>query len=119
MKQSQIGIGFLLDEVYFNLTNPSKMPVSLLQGDYLVSILKGNPLLKLNFAAFACDKELTRENAKKRAELFIEYLEKRGIDGNRITFELLDLKAFDHLKSYYLDGVEVVLASKLIAIRIL
>jgi len=119
MKQSQLGTGFLLDEVYFNLSNPSLVPVSLLQGDYLVYVFKGNPSLKLNFAALACDKELTRENAKKRAELFIEYLEKHGIDGNRITFELLDLKAFDHLNSYYLDGVEVVLASKLIAIRIL
>ncbi|MBN1990982.1 MAG: hypothetical protein JW783_16380 [Bacteroidales bacterium] len=116
---SQRGEAFILDELYFVAYENKYEALSLLQGEFLSLVLKEYPDRKLEFVAFLFDNETSNKKALERAERFVSYLEKRGIERTRVSFSTLDMKPFSCVHHVCFNGHDVALASKLIAIRIL
>ncbi len=119
ISMSHRGDAFILDELYFIYYENSYEVLSLLQGEFLALVLKEYPERRLEFVALLYDNETTNQQAVTRAQRFVSYLEKRGIDKSRITYSTLDMKPFSCIKHVWFNGYDVTLASRLIAIRIL
>lgn len=119
ISMSQHGDAFILDEFYFTYYETGYKVLSLLQGEFLALVLNEYPDRKLEFVAFLYDNETSNQQAVARAERFVLYLEKRGVERARISYRTMDMKPFSGVQHVGFNGYDITLVSRLIAIRIL